>query len=190
MKLAIKRFLAYLIDMLIVFVFVFFINMMLPNEYDNKISNLNQQLNENKVDTETYFISYKHLLHEHDKQDLILNISTTILLISFFVLVPYYFKGQTIGQKILKIKLVPNDDDKFMLDDLIGRSVINNGLGYMIFMFIILYITSDNVYFILINLLAFLQFIVVIISAFMVSYSYEHLSIADKFTNTRIEEIK
>ena len=189
MSIAVKRFLSYVIDMFIVFIFVIFINMMLPNKYDNEIKYLNQLKLEEKIDMETYSKNYKYLLHEHDKQDIYLNISTTILLITFFVLVPYYF-GQTIGQKILRIKIVPIDDDKFMLDDLIGRSVINNGLGYMIFMFIILYITNDSIYFILINLFAFLQITVVIISAFMVLYSYEHLSIADKFTNTRIEEIK
>jgi hypothetical protein len=188
MSIAVKRFLSYVIDMFIVFIFVFFISTILPNKYDNEISSLNQDLLESKIDNDTYFTNYKHLLHEHDKQDLILNISTTILLISFFVLVPYCFNGQTIGQKILKIKITK--DKELTKEDLIGRSVVINGIGYMLFMFIILYITSDNLYFILINLLAFLQFLVVIISAFMVSYSYEHLSIADKFTNTRIEEIK
>lgn len=189
MSIAVKRFLSYVIDMFIVFIFVFLINTILPNKYDNEIKYLNQLKLEKKIDIETYYTNYKHLLHEHDKQDLYLNISTTILLICFFVLIPYYF-GQTIGQKVFKIKIVSMDDDKFMLDDLIGRSVITNGIGYMLFMFIILFITNDNVYFILINLFAFLQIIVVIISAFMVSYSYEHLSITDKFTNTRIEEIK
>ncbi len=189
MNIVIKRFLSYLIDMLIVFILVFFINKMLPNKYDVEIKNLNQQLYEEKIDNTEYFDNYKHLLHVHDKEDLWLNISTTILLICFFVLIPYYF-GQTIGQKIFKLKMVANDDDIFMLDDLIARSVVNNGLGYMIFMLIILYITNDNIYFILINLLAFLQITVVIISVFMVLYSYKRLSVADKFTNTRIEEIK
>lgn len=188
MSIAVKRFLSYVIDMIIVFIFVFFINIMLPNKVDNDINILNQQLLEKKVDMKEYFNNYKHLLHIHDKEDIILNISTTILLISFFVLVPYYFNGQTIGQKIFKIKIV--NDDKLKLEDLVARASIVNGIGYMIFMFIILYITNDNLYFILINLLAFLQFLVVIISSFMVSYSYEHLSIADKFTKTRIEEIK
>lgn len=189
MSITIKRFLAYVVDMIIVFIFVFFINKMLPNQYDNQIDNLNQQLYEEKIDNDTYFDNYKHLLHEHDKEDFVLNISVTILLICFFVLLPYYI-GQTIGQKIFKIKITPTDDDKFMLDDLIARSVVVNGLGYMMFMLVIVFIAGDNLYFILINLFAFLQLLVVIISAFMVLYSYEHLSIADKFTNTRIEEIK
>jgi len=189
MSIVIKRFLSYLIDMLIVFILVFFINKMLPNKYDVEIKNLNQQLYEEKIDNNEYFDNYKQLLHLHDKEDLWLNISTTILSICFFVLIPYYF-GQTIGQKIFKLKMVANDDDVFMLDDLIARSVVNNGLGYMIFMLLILYLVNDNIYFILINLLAFLQITVVIISVFMVLYSYKRLSIADKFTNTRIEEIK
>jgi len=190
MNITIRRFLSYLIDMLIVFIFVMFINALLPNKFDNEIKNLNQQLYEQKIDNSTYFELYKPLLHEHDKQDLMLNICTTILLISFFVLVPYCTNGQTIGQKIFKLKMIANDDDTFLLDDLIARSVILNGIGYMVFMFVIIYLVNDNIYFILINLLAFLQITVVIINGFMILYNHKNLSITDKFTNTRIVRIK
>lgn len=187
MSIAKKRFLSYIIDMLIVFLFVFIINILLPNKYDREIDTLNQQFFEHKIKSDDYLNNYKHLLHEHDKEGLMFNISETVLLICFFVLVPS-IKSQTIGQKIFKLKIV--SDKEVTLEDLIGRSVIVNGIGYMIFIMILCFIVNDNIYFILVNLLAFLQFLVVIISAFMVSYSYEHLSIADKFTKTRIEEIK
>ncbi len=185
---AYKRFFAYVIDMFIVFLFIIIINKVFTNPLEKDLSKLNQLSIENVINKDEYFNEYKHLLHEVDKKDLVKNISTTILLIVFFVLVPYCFNSQTIGQKIFKLKIC--SDEEVTLENLIFRSVILNGIGYMLFMFIILFITNDNLYFILINLLAFLQLIVVIISGFMVLYSYKHLSIADIFTNTRIEELK
>ena len=80
--------------------------------------------------------------------------------------------------------------DDIELEDYVGRAVIINGLGYMFFMFIILYLTNDNIYFILINLLGFFQILVVIINCFMVLYNKNKCGIADSFTKTRIEEIK
>ena len=110
-----------------------------------------------------------------------------MLIIVSFVIIPIINNNQTLGQKLLKIKISKNKP--LRIDDLVGRAVIVNGLGYMIFMFIILYLTSDNIYFILINILGFFQLLMIIINSFMVIYSKEKRGIADYFTNTRIEEI-
>ena len=114
-----------------------------------------------------------------------INIVGTLLIIVSFVIIPIINNNQTLGQKLLKI----NKNKPLRIDDLVGRAVIVNGLGYMIFMFIILYLTSDNIYFILINILGFFQILMIIINSFMVIYSKEKRGIADYFTNTRIEEI-
>lgn len=114
-----------------------------------------------------------------------INIIGTLLIIVSFVIIPIINNNQTLGQKLLKI----NKNKPLRIDDLVGRAVIVNGLGYMIFMFIILYLTSDNIYFVLINILGFFQILMIIINSFMVIYSKEKRGIADYFTNTRIEEI-
>ena len=114
-----------------------------------------------------------------------INIVGTLLIIVSFVIIPIINNNQTLGQKLLKI----NKNKPLRIDDLVGRAVIVNGLGYMIFMFIILYLTSDNIYFILINILGFFQLLMIITNSFMVIYSKEKRGIADYFTNTRIEEI-
>ena len=114
-----------------------------------------------------------------------INIVGTLLIIVSFVIIPIINNNQTLGQKLLKI----NKNKPLRIDDLVGRAVIVNGLGYMIFMFIILYLTSDNIYFVLINILGFFQILMIIINSFMVIYSKEKRGIADYFTNTRIEEI-
>ena len=182
-----KRFCAYLIDILIIFSLTFFIDTTFKNEYDLELSILNQRLFENRIDKKEYFESYKHLIHESDKKNIGVNIASTVIIMIFTVLIPYCM-NTTIGYKIFKLKIY--SDNVLTKNDLIGRSVLLYGLGFMLFMFMILYIPNDNIYFILINLFSFLQLLVVIISAFMVLYSYKHLSIADRFTNTRIEEIK
>ena len=114
-----------------------------------------------------------------------INIVGTLLIIVSFVIIPIINNNQTLGQKLLKI----NKNKPLRIDDLVGRAVIVNGLGYMIFMFIILYLTSDNIYFILINILGFFQILMIIINSFMVIYSKEKRGIADYFTDTRVEEI-
>ena len=90
------------------------------------------------------------------------------------------YENALIGLKISKKDLT--------IKDLSGRATILYGLGYLLFMFLILFLTTNKIYFILINLLGIFQISVVIINGFMVLYKKE--GIADKLTKTRIEEIK
>ena len=189
MSIAVKRLLSYIIDMVIIFLIIVLVKQVFHmDNYNLEISNLNNQYYEKIITTSEYYNEYASMIHKTDMNNLGMNIFITLLLIVNFIVIPYLTNGQTIGQKLFKIKIIKENEIK--IDDFIGRSVIINGIGYMLFMFIILYLTSDMLYFILINILGFFQIIVVIINGFMVLYSKQHCGIADNFTNTRIEEIK
>ena len=186
MSIVSKRFLSYLLDMFIIFIILFLIKQLLPvNNYEIELNNLNELYVEKKIDSEIYLNQFISLTHNIDKQNFGINLFGAFLIIINFIIIPFITKGQTIGQKLFKLKIKGKNLD---IKDLSGRAVIINGLGYLIFMFIILFIATNRIYFILINLLGFFQILVVIINAFMVLYYKE--GIADKITNTRIEEIK
>ena len=188
MNIASKRFLAYILDMFMIFIILFLLKSLMPvNKYEIELSNLNESYLEQKIDVNEYINNLKIITHNIDKENIEINIAGTLLIIVSFVIVPIINNNQTLGQKLLKIKI--NKNKPLRIDDLVGRAVIVNGLGYMIFMFIILYLTSDNIYFVLINILGFFQILMIIINSFMVIYSKEKRGIADYFTNTRIEEI-
>lgn len=186
MSIVSKRFLSYLLDMFIIFIILFLIKQLLPvNNYEIELNNLNELYIEKKIDGDIYLNQFVSITHNIDKQNFGINLFGAFLIIIDFIIIPFITKGQTIGQKLFKLKITGT---KLDIRDLSGRAVIINGLGYLIFMFIILFIATNRIYFILINLFGFFQILVVIINAFMVLYYKE--GIADKFTNTRIEEIK
>ena len=175
--------------MFIIALALFLLKQVIPtNKYEIELNNLNEDLLEEKISYEDYFNQFKVLTHNIDKTNIGINIVNTVLLIVIFIVVPFVNNGTTIGQKLLKIKIIK--DSGLQLEDLVGRAVIINGLGYMFFMFIILYLLPSNAYFIAITLLGLFQIIVVIVNAFMVLYSKDKKGIADKFTNTRIEIVK
>lgn len=186
MNIVLKRFLSYLLDMFIIFIILFLIKQLLPvNNYEIELNNLNELYIEKKIDSGLYLNQFISITHNIDKQNFGINLFGAFLIIINFIIIPYLTKGQTIGQKLFKLKIKKKNLE---IEDLVGRAVIINGLGYLLFMFIILFIATNKIYFILINLLGFLQILVVIINAFMVLYYKK--GIADKITKTRIEEIK
>ena len=110
-----------------------------------------------------------------------------ILLIGAFVIIPYYNKGQTIGKKLLKIKLV-KDEGELSVNDLIIRNIITNGFGYTLIGFAIMFLVSDNVYFITISILSIIQFLLVLISIFMVLYRHDKKGLQDIICKTSVIE--
>lgn len=188
MKISTRRLLSYLIDMgILLLIMILLKSIWWQNPYEIELANKNEQYLSEMITKEEYKISYTTLLHQIDKQDIGFNITTTVILGIWFIIIPHLNKGQTIGQKIMKVKTV---GDPLTLEQLVGRCVVINGLGYLLFMFIILYFTNDNIYQILINIFAFFQIIVVITHGFMVLYKKDYLGLADVITKTRIEEIK
>lgn len=47
----------------------------------------------------------------------------------YFIVLPYYWNGATIGKRLVKIKLVQSNDQPIQLKSLIGRQLILYGLG-------------------------------------------------------------
>lgn len=188
MKINTKRLLSYTLDMAILLLLVIVLkSIWATNPYEVELNKINEQYLNEVITKEEYHQSYTYLVHQIDKQDLAFNIVTTFILIIWFIIIPYLNKGQTLGQKVLKLKTV---GDPLTFEQLVGRCVVINGLGYLLLMFIILYLTNDQVYQILINIFAFFQIIVVITHGFMVLYRKNYLGLADIITKTRIEEIK
>lgn len=187
MKLSTKRLFAYIIDMFIVLFLTLLVNLFIgPNKYEEELKVVNEQYALKEISFVDYKNEYMTLTHSIDKENITINIFTTILITISFVIVPYFNKGQTLGSKFLKIKI---EKENLRLIDLFIRAIIVNGLGYMLIMFILLFLNND-IYFVLINFLAFCQILVVIINVFMILYKKEHISLADVLTNSRIEEIK
>ncbi len=186
MKLIYKRLLAYIIDMIIIIICLSLTNMFLKdNEYKNQLISLNEQYSANQIDFTNYKNEFIKLNHEIDKANIIVNVSMVIIIIVFMVLLPYFKDGQTIGLRLMKLKITK---DKLTIKDLLIRNFIATGLGHLILMFLLLLLNS-NIYFVLINFLAFCQVLVVIINSFMISYSYKHLGLTDILTNSKVEEI-
>lgn len=188
MKLSTRRLLAYLIDMVIILIFILLINFIIgPNKYEEELKIVNEEYSLNQIKFTDYKDEYISLTHKIDKSEVLSNSLSTILIIIIFIVIPYKKNGQTIGSKVLKIKI---KKEKLTILDLLVRGVVVNGLGYMLIAFIILFLVKDDIYFVLINFLAFCQISVVIINGFMVLYKEEHIGLTDILTNSRIEEIK
>ena len=187
---ALKRIGAYLIDAFIFAAIITIISMFFNS---NNLTNLNQEystLNESflnsEITTSVYYNRVATISQSIDKECFLLNIINCLLLVGYFVLIPLYKNGQTIGKKILKIKIVRDDFDDLTANDLIVRNIIVNGLLNTLISFCLVFLMSSFPYFVTISILGFIQVSLVIVSTFMIIYRKDKKGLQDLITHTHV----
>lgn len=185
-----KRLVAYILDAIIVSL-IFSVLTMFIKESNNLI-NLNNQLNTisenliNKTITmKEYFNQVASVQYLISKETFLQNLFSLILMIGYFIILPYYYNGQTIGKKMMKIKIV-KEEDKLTINDLALRSLLANGIAMTFIELALIFLIKDTPYFITISILSFIQFLLVITSVFMILYRKDKKALHDIVCKTLV----
>ncbi len=185
-----KRFIAYLIDIIIVIVICSILNNILPNKkvenYNHELNLYNEQMLNHEINFKEYISDYVRVSYEIDKASKIDSALNIMILIIYFIIIPLLTKGYTLGLKIMKLKL--NGD--IGVKNLFIRNIITVGILYMILSVLVIHIFNYKYYFILMSILSFIQFLLVIISVFMIIYRGDKKGLQDVLSNTFVEEVK
>ena len=189
-----RRFLAYIYDSCLLTLVLLFTAFIIPTS--TRLDDLNEDLKElqkeylgEKVTDKEYFDRYSDISYEIDRENVPYSIINVIYVLVFFIFIPIKNNGMTLGMSKFGIRIKKNKG-KLTTNDLIIRNFIVNGLLYMLLVLMLLYVLPKSIYFYGITIFGFLEFLLVIISAFMVLYRHDQRGLQDILTNTKIEEVK
>lgn len=186
-----NRALAYFIDMLLFIIVILICTTFLKSNQNVAVLNLeldtiNELALNHEISINTYLNRYADIMHNLDQEKVMINLINCIFIMGYFVMLPYFFEGRTLGKKILGLKVKRRDGELLMLSDLIIRNLIINGLGFMLISLCILYIAPSMIYFIIATLLGILQILLVIVSVFMVIYRKDNRGLHDVLSETMV----
>lgn len=196
-----KRFTSYFIDFLIVVVFLNLLGLILPTS--KNVEKLNKELTEisenytEKIeesetvsidDMEAYLNESASISYRIDKENFLYTVLGVVIYILYYVVFQYKNNGQTLGKKLMKIKVV-KDDGEISINDFIFRSFIVNSVLYNIISLILLFTTKDLNYIYAIGILGFIQFVVMIVSSLMILIRKDRKSLQDLVTKTSVIEV-
>lgn len=184
MKYLIKRGSAYLIDLFIISIIAVIFMQIMPiqtNDIDSKIDSLYEQRINDEIKNDDFLKEYSELIKERDTANIGMTFLNINLIFIFFIIMPFYRK-QTIGHRIMKLKI----DGDVTIINLIKRNLIANALAYSLLSLLFLMLPS---YFYLITIIGLTQIILVIKSLFMIIYRKDNCGIQDLISNTTIVEI-
>lgn len=190
-EIPIKRIAAYLIDMIVFAVIILLLSLVVKDS--KNIAALNLEMNSinelalnHEISFTGYISRYASVIHDLDREKVFVNIVNCVFIMIYFVFIPYFFEGRTLGKKIMGLKIVRNDGELLMLNDLVIRNLIINGLGFLLISLCLLYFTSSMIYFLTTLILGILQIILVFISVFMIIYRKDSQGIHDILSETKV----
>lgn len=185
-----KRFLAYLIDIILVGTIMGIISAIFITKNATVLSNqfleLNEQVINTKLDFGIYYSRVADITLSLDRENFMINIINCVIIILYFVVLPLYKNGQTLGKKIFKIKIVREDKEDLTANELIIRNIVVNGLLNTFLAFCLVFLLSGFEYFTITSILGFIQFVLVVVSACMIIFRKDKKGLHDIITKTKV----
>lgn len=186
-----QRLVAYLIDgfiitMIISMIASLFVNSDAIQKINNELVDLINKLQTNDVSYLTYIKEVSVLELELAKQSGITTIVTLFVEILYFVVFQIYNSGQTIGKKIMKIKVISNNGELTMNQMIVRSLLINSVLLNMISLVAVSFINDPMQYLYVFGSFDSIQYLFVIVTTLMVMFRKDHVSLHDMITNTRV----
>lgn len=189
-----KRLGAFIIDSLILsFVFtVITMGFKLDTKsITEEVNNILEQYESGAITIEEYLDKTLELNYELQKSSLVVNSLNIVLYVGYFIVFGYLNKGQTIGKKICKIKVVNKKNDKLSIWNMLVRSLFIYGIFSLIYSVIFVNIFNKEIFGYSYVIVSYLEIIFMTVVFFMVLYKKDGRGLHDIIANTNvIEEVK
>lgn len=189
-----QRLFAYFLDTLIVLLVASLISA--PFMDTNKISKLEEKYYtllkdsaSNKINDEKFNTDIMNVGYDLAVQNGMFTIINVILGVLYFVVLQLRMGGQTLGKKIVKIKVISTEGD-LSYNQMIFRSFVANSILLDIITVLLLIFSSRSTYFSGVIFFTFIQYLVTFISLIMILCSKRGLAVHDKLVHTRVVRLK
>lgn len=200
MDIVLKRVMAYIIDILLVSIVMSpIINWKVINPYIDEYSEnyneyveLVEQANNGEIDPndEEYQDKIVELNYNVNKYKVIsssISIGSNLL---YFVILQWALKGQTLGKKIMKIRVVAkNENKKLNIGNYLLRSIILNNVIFSIILIVFVYLMSARSYYTLCLIISYLQLLVMAIIMLMVVLRKDYRGLHDVIAGTKVIDL-
>jgi len=182
-----KRLLAYTLDITILGIVLLLVNIIVPKDNKDlnvKLDTLNESYLNEEIGFNEYLNNYSKISYNLDKQNIIYTVVNIVFVIAYFIILPYFLNGQTLGKKVFKIKITK--ENKLTITSLIIRNLIINGLGYMLLSLLLIYILKPYIYFITTTILSLIQLTLMIIILIGLFKNNDKLILHDRLSDTKV----
>ena len=195
MDTCLKRIVAYIIDILIVTVVVSAISMIpridpykkdYEKAYNEYLDIVSDAQNENSVDYKDRIIELNYDIY---KYRVVSNILSVISLVGYFGILQMVMNGQTVGKKVLKIKVVSNNGKKLNFGNYFLRTLILNNIFFTVINMIAVYILKGSNFYYFTYIVNMLQSTIYMILIIMMVLRKDNRGLHDLLAGTKVIDV-
>lgn len=205
MKIKYKRLVANMIDFVLISLFVSLIagsgilnkamdkyndaNERLEAKYEEFLGVTEEGATEEFVLDENLLSDMKAIVYDINSFGNVYYSIEILVMIGYFVLFQYFNKGQTIGKKIMKIRIVDKEGQPISLGNLLLRAVILYGIIFNIIIMIGVEVLKINPFYILYIVINLIKIIVTYTIYFMILFRKDERGLHDILTSSKVIEV-
>lgn len=186
-----QRLFAFIIDVIIISILSSLLSY--PFYDSSSVQKLNDNSNEimqkyidQEINIKTYVSESIDISYEMARKNGVVSLISLFLSVLYFICFQFYKNGQTIGKNIMKIKVVSNDDQSLNINNYIFRSLIIDSIFVDMIVLCFVIFANREVYFYGVGMIEFIQYMVILISAFMVMFRKDSRGLHDLVANTKV----
>ena len=187
-----QRFVAFMIDLILVSFITSLVTAIIPTNssidklYDQQIK-IVENYTAGKITMQEYVNQLVDINYDIAKQTGIITLVSIAISLLYYVLYVYKNDGQSIGKKMMKIRIQKKDKDKELtMNDLLFRTMILQGTLVSIIGFCTILFLDKDTYLATNSLLNLTQYSILIISFFLVAFTKERQGIHDMVAKTEV----
>lgn len=177
----IQRALAYLLDIFILsFIFSIITIGFKPNtDIEKKYNEVYDNYIKGEITAEQYLDEYTDVLYDMQKANALPNAINTVLIIAYFIVFQYLNKGQTIGKKIMKIKIVNEDKKDISITQMLIRGIMIYSILSSLINIILFFNVSRKVYMTSYLSIGAIESLILFLSAIFILYRNDKKALHD-----------
>lgn len=189
----IQRITAYILDTLIISIIAMLLTFWIPKSeaYNNALKKENELMSDvstEKINDSNYIDELYEARYTIEKENMVESLIIIVINLGYFVGFAFYNKGQSIGKKIMHIRVVSKNGKDASYVQLFGRTLIIQGCLTSLLSVIMLLFIKSNQFVYTVGLLGLLQSIITIVSIIMIIFRKDKKGLHDLICNTKVIE--
>lgn len=185
---------AYIIDILLVSTLFTLVTMFIPanknltNATEEQVK-LYETYLKGEISSKEYLTTTVKLDYKVQRNQIPYSILELVFIIVYFIVFQFYNKGQTLGKKLFKIRVVRKDETRISMNDLALRSLVSLNLVSSILTMVFCLVGSLSVYTISSLIIEVIQTTLMIVTVVMVLVRNDGRGLHDFIGGTKVVRV-
>ncbi len=183
-----KRILAYVVDYIIITVVLYLVTMSVDIGSDivKSANDLMGKYQSGEITIEEYSEQVIPLNYELTKRKLPVNIATSVVMIGYYIVFTYFNRGQTLGKKIFKIRVVNDNGDRPSILSVLVRGLFIYGIVTTLYSTISINFLGMNDFNYSVSVISAIESMIIVVCVIMMLYKKDGRGLHDIIAKTKV----